>query len=67
MVIPINTNTLESTKSEISALSNARRGNALMNNALAGVGKPIKLSACLVSTLNFASRSAENIAIKKAI
>jgi hypothetical protein len=38
-----------------------------INKALAGVGRPIKFSSCLESTLNFAKRNAENTAIKKAM
>ena len=37
------------------------------NNALAGVGKPIKLLVCLSSILNFANRNAENAGTKKAM
>lgn len=45
----------------------AIRGKELINKALAGVGKPIKLWVCRVSVLNLASLKAENMAIKKAI
>ena len=34
-----------------------------MINAFAGVGKPIKFSLCLISTLNLASLNPENTAI----
>lgn len=42
-------------------------GKEAMRIAFAGVGRPIKLSACRVSTLNFASRNAENTGIAKAM
>jgi hypothetical protein len=38
-----------------------------MSIAFAGVGRPIKLSDCRVSVLNFASLNAEKTGIKKAI
>ncbi len=34
-------------------------GKLNINNVFAGVGNPIKLEVCLVSTLNFAKRYAE--------
>ena len=43
------------------------RGIDPINMAFAGVGNPIKLSVCLVSILNFASRNAENTGIRNAI
>ena len=39
------------------------RGKELIKRALAGVGRPINELVCLVSMLNFASRSAEKTAI----
>ena len=39
---------------------------APQNNALAGVGSPMKPIACRSSRLNFASRSAEKAAMIKA-
>ena len=41
--------------------------NEERNNALAGVGKPIKLLVCLSSILNFANLNAENAGIKNAM
>jgi hypothetical protein len=38
----------------------------IMNNELAGVGRPINCSLCLVSRLNFARRKSEKNGIKKA-
>ena len=43
------------------------KGKALINNAFAGVGRPIKESDCRVSILNFASLNAEHAAMVKAI
>ena len=43
-----------------------KNGNAVMNNALAGVGRPMNESVCCVSILNFASRSAEKMVRKNA-
>ncbi len=42
------------------------KGKEAINKALAGVGKPIKTSVCLLSLLNLANRNAENKGIKKA-
>ncbi|CAN5292852.1 hypothetical protein BH23BAC1_BH23BAC1_29190 [soil metagenome] len=39
-------------------------GRELINKALAGVGKPINVLACRVSTLKFANLKAENTASK---
>ena len=40
------------------------RGNAVISNALAGVGNPLKESVCVSSMLKIAKRSAEKIAIE---
>lgn len=40
-------------------------GIVMKNRVFAGVGKPMNLSVCLVSILNFASLTAENIVTKK--
>lgn len=40
-------------------------GIVQIKRALAGVGNPIKESLCLVSILNFAKRTAENMGMRK--
>jgi hypothetical protein len=40
------------------------KGIEIIKRAFAGVGTPIKESVCLVSRLNLASRTAENIGIR---
>ena len=52
---------------ELPAWNSVIKGKERKNKVFAGVGKPIKLSVCLSSTLNFANRYAEKAGIISAI
>jgi len=62
-VIPVNTGAVKI----IALIDSGKKTNEVRNRALAGVGTPIKVSACRVSTLNFARRNDEKTAIIKAM
>jgi len=63
MVIPVNTGVLKMTPLRDSG----KKTNEVRNIAFAGVGTPINVSVCRVSTLNLANRNAEKTAIINAI
>jgi hypothetical protein len=67
MIIHLSTITFSGCHPKWYGIYSMIRGMDMTHIALAGVGKPLKLSDCRVSTLNFANLKAENIGTKNGI